>query len=67
MKLSETSRAKEWLEQFEDDDRSGAIALLDAIRFVPGGTVITEVRTLLEKLVEEGELEQPVALVSCIV
>lgn len=62
MKLSETSRAKEWLEQFEDDDRSGAIALLDAIRFVPGGTVITEVRTLLEKLVEEGELEQPVAL-----
>lgn len=63
MKLSMTSRAADWLDQFEPDDRVGAVALLDAVRFVPGGDVVTGVRRAVERFVSEHAERLPVALV----
>jgi len=63
MKLSMTSRATEWLAQFEIDDRVGAIAVLDAVRFVPGGEVVTGIRRALEQYISENEDQLPIALV----
>ena len=63
MKLSMTARAAEWLDQFEVDDRAGAIALLDAVRFIPGGDVVAGVRRTVERFIAENGERLPVALV----
>jgi hypothetical protein len=63
VRLSTTGRAAEWLEQFEVDDRAGASALLDAVRFVPGGDVVVGVRGMVERFISESGCEPPVALV----
>ncbi|UTT52635.1 phosphoribosyltransferase-like protein [Microbacterium maritypicum] len=63
MRLSTTSRATDWLDQFEIDDREGAITLLDAVRFVPGGEVVTGLRGALERFISHKRNELPVALV----
>ena len=63
MKLSMTARAAEWLDQFEVDDRAGAVALLDAVRFIPGGDVVAGVRRTVERFIAENGEQLPVALV----
>lgn len=63
VKLSKTARAAVWLEQFEVDDRAAAVALLDAVRFVPGGEVIAGVRRSIERLISENPQLSPVVLV----
>ncbi|MGJ9406345.1 hypothetical protein ACHABQ_08490 [Nesterenkonia aurantiaca] len=63
MKLSETARATEWLAQFEDDDRASARALLDSVKFVPGGEVVAGVRRMLEDFVSQGPDHVPAAVV----
>lgn len=63
MRLSMTGSAAEWLKQFEVDDRPGAMALLDAVRFVRGGDVVAGVRDLVERFIADSQHELPVALV----
>lgn len=63
MTLSETSRAVEWLGQFEVDDRPAAKALLDSMLFVLGGEVIAGVRHLVEQFLQRQVGRTPVALV----
>ena len=63
MKLSETTRAAGWLEQFDADDRPAAIALLDGLRFVPGGEVVAGARRSIERLLSARPHRLPVALV----
>lgn len=63
MKPSESTRAVAWLAQFEVDDRPVASALLDMIRFVPGGDVVAGIRRELEGLLTSQQLPGPIALV----
>ena len=66
MKLSKTTKAVDWLEQFDADDRAAAVALLDAVRFVPGGTVIAGVRRSIERLITDNPSRSPLAVVPVI-
>lgn len=63
MKLSETTRAAEWLAQFDEEDRASARALLDALRFVPGGEVVAGVRRVVEEFISREADRTPVAVV----
>lgn len=63
MKPSETAQAISWLAQFEVDDRPSAAALLDMIRFVPGGEVVGGIRRALEEMLLSRSLVGPTALV----
>jgi len=63
MRLSETVRAAEWLEQFEKEDKASAQALLNLVRFVPGADVVAGVRRMVEEFLSK-ELDQvPAAVV----
>lgn len=62
MRLSQTTRAAEWLRQFESDDRDAAVALLDTILFAPGGAVMTGVRQTIEQFLQREADRVPVVL-----
>ncbi|WP_152229031.1 MULTISPECIES: hypothetical protein [Arthrobacter] len=66
MELSKTRRAAEWLKQFEVDDQAAAMALLDGVRFLQGGEVITGIRRSIEELLVDHQERFPVALVPII-
>lgn len=66
MELSKTARAAKWLNQFEVDDRGTAEALLDSVRFLQGGEVITGIRRSIEKLLENRQERFPIAIVPII-
>jgi hypothetical protein len=66
MELSKTRRAAEWLKQFEVDDQAAAMALLDSVRFLQGGEVITGIRRSIEELLADRQERFPVALVPII-
>lgn len=63
MRLSETTRATEWLRQFEDDDRAPARALLDSVRFVPGARVLAGVRQMVEDVISQRADQAPTVAV----
>ncbi|WP_156376836.1 hypothetical protein [Yonghaparkia sp. Root332] len=63
MKPSETTRGREWLLQFELDDLPAASALIDLIRFVPGGEVIAGIRRTVEEMLIAHSIESPIAVV----
>lgn len=63
VKLSETTRATAWLNQFDDEDRTSARTLLDSVRFVPGAEVIDGVRREVEEFLLRGSNQIPVAVV----
>jgi len=63
MKLSQTTRAGEWLKQFDEDDQGAAGALLDSVRFLRGGEVIAGVRRSIEHLLADDPLRNPITLV----
>jgi hypothetical protein len=63
MRLSETTRATEWLAQFDEEDRASARALLDALRFVPGAEVVAGVRRVVEDFISRGSDHGPAAVV----
>lgn len=57
-----SSRAVSWLEQFDPDDRAAAAALLDAVRFLPGGDVIAGLRRTIESFISMNPDRAPAAL-----
>ncbi len=66
IKPSETARGRAWLTNFLVEDRPAAELLLDSLEFVRTSTMRPALHTLLERLADSGEIEQPAVLASAL-